>query len=72
MERQKPSDRLHWTGQEFFSPKEIAQWLGISAYTVCELCRHGLLQHARVGRRIRIKLEWAEAYMMASAREPRA
>jgi excisionase family DNA binding protein len=58
-------------GQEFFSPDEIAQCLGIAAYTVCELCRRGLLRHARVGRRIRIKREWAEAYMMASMREPR-
>ena len=71
MEREKSSDRSRRTGQEFFSPKEIALWLGVSTYTVCDLCRRGLLQHARVGRRIRIKLEWAEAYMMASARVPR-
>jgi excisionase family DNA binding protein len=57
--------------REFFSPEEIAQWLGISAYTVCELCRRGKIQHARVGRRIRIKRQWAEEYMMASARAPR-
>ena len=71
MEREKPSDRSHRSGQEFYSPKDTAQWLGIPTYTVCELCRRGLLQHARVGRQIRIKREWAEAYIMASARVPR-
>lgn len=58
--------------QEYFDPEEIARLLGIAAYTVRELCRRGKMQHVRVGRRIRIRREWAEAYMMASAREPRA
>lgn len=57
--------------QEFFSPEEIAQLLGIAAYTVRELCRRGKMRHARVGRRIRIKRQWAEEYMMVSARDPR-
>jgi excisionase family DNA binding protein len=57
--------------QEFFSPEEIADLLGIAAYTVRELCRRGLMRHARVGRRIRIKRQWAEEYMMTTAREPR-
>jgi excisionase family DNA binding protein len=58
-------------GQEFFTPEEIAQCLGISTYTVCELCRRGKIRHARVGRRIRIKRQWAEEYMMMSMRDPR-
>jgi excisionase family DNA binding protein len=57
--------------QEYFTPEEIADLLGIAAYTVRELCRRGLMQHARVGRRIRIKRQWAEEYMMSTAREPR-
>jgi excisionase family DNA binding protein len=57
--------------QEFFSPDEIAQLFGIAAYTVRELCRRGRMRHARVGRLIRIKREWADECMMASVREPR-
>jgi excisionase family DNA binding protein len=67
----RPPNKSHALGREFFSPEEIAQWLGISTYTVCDLCRRGKMQHAHVGRRIRIKRQWAEAYMMASARGPR-
>ena len=56
--------------QEFFSPEEIARLLGIAPYTVRELCRRGKMRHARVGRRIRIKRQWAEEYMSAREREP--
>ena len=56
--------------QEFYSPEQIGKMLGISTYTVQELCRSGKMHHTRWGRRIRIKREWAEKFMMASARNP--
>jgi excisionase family DNA binding protein len=57
--------------QEFFSPEDIACFMGIATYTVRELVRKGKLRHVRMGRMIRIKKEWADEYLSALTREPR-
>lgn len=54
----------------FFAPAEIAAYLGVSTYHVQELCRRGQLRHVKANRTIRIRLEWAEAYMAARERSP--
>jgi excisionase family DNA binding protein len=56
--------------QEFFSPAAIADYLGMSTYTVQDLCRRGELHHVKVGRAIRIRKAWADDYMTAHQREP--
>jgi excisionase family DNA binding protein len=56
--------------QEFFTPAEIAQYLGLSTYTVQDLCRRGELHHVKVGRAIRIRKQWADDYMTEREREP--
>jgi excisionase family DNA binding protein len=55
--------------QTFFTPKEIATYLGLSTYTVQQLCREGRLQHTRFkGNKIRIKKEWADQFMRSGER----
>jgi excisionase family DNA binding protein len=56
--------------QQYFAPSEIGTYMGVSTYHVQDLCRGGELRHVKVGRRIRIRLEWADAYMAAREREP--
>jgi excisionase family DNA binding protein len=56
--------------QGFFTPAEIAEYIGMSAYTVQDLCRRGKLRHVKAGRSIRIRREWADQYMAAHEREP--
>jgi excisionase family DNA binding protein len=55
--------------QGFFTPAEMAQYLGFSTYTVQDLCRRGELRHIKAGRAIRIPREWADAYMGRFERE---
>lgn len=62
-----PSSRLP---QGFYSPAEIAVYLGMSTYTVQDLCRRGELRHVKANRVIRIRREWADAYMAGHEREP--
>lgn len=56
--------------QDYFAPAEIAAYMGLSVYTVQDLCRRGLLRHSKLGRSIRIRRQWADAYMAARVREP--
>jgi excisionase family DNA binding protein len=56
--------------REFFAPAEIADYLGLSAYTIQDLCRRGVLHHVKLGRSIRIKKQWADAYMASQERKP--
>jgi excisionase family DNA binding protein len=56
--------------QGFFTPAEIAEYIGMSTYTVQDLCRRGELRHVKVGRSIRIRREWADQYMATHEREP--
>ena len=56
--------------REFFTPADIADYLGLATYTVQELCRRGELHHVKVGRAIRIRKAWADDYMTAREREP--
>jgi len=56
--------------QGFFTPAEIAAYIGMSTYTVQDLCRRGELRHVRAGRSIRIRREWADQYMAAHEHEP--
>ena len=56
--------------QGFFTPAEIAEYIGMSTYTVQDLCRRGELRHVKAGRSIRIRREWADQYMAAHEREP--
>src|SRR5690349_8710302 len=48
--------------QGFFTPAEIAAYIGMSTYTVQDLCRRGELRHVKAGRSIRIRREWADQY----------
>lgn len=54
----------------FFTPAEIAAYIGMSTYTVQDLCRRGELRHVKAGRSIRIRREWADQYMATHEREP--
>lgn len=54
----------------FFTPAEIAAYIGMSTYTVQDLCRRGELRHVKAGRSIRIRREWADQYMATYEREP--
>lgn len=56
--------------QGFFTPAEIAAYIGMSTYTVQDLCRRGALRHVKAGRSIRIRREWADQYMATHEREP--
>ena len=56
--------------QGFFTPAEIAAYIGMSTYTVQDLCRRGELRHVKAGRSIRIRREWADQYMATHEREP--
>jgi excisionase family DNA binding protein len=56
--------------QGFFTPAEIAEYLGFSTYTVQDLCRRGSLRHVKSGRSIRIRKQWADDYMASLEREP--
>jgi len=56
--------------QGFFTPAEIAVYIGMSTYTVQDLCRRGELRHVKAGRSIRIRREWADQYMAAREHEP--
>ena len=56
--------------QGFFTPAEIAVYMGMATYTVQELCRRGELRHVKVGRSIRIRREWADQFMADREREP--
>ena len=56
--------------QGFFTPAEIAAYIGMSTYTVQDLCRRGELRHVKAGRFIRIRREWADQYMATYEREP--
>lgn len=62
--------KLTSLSREFFSPAEIAAYLGLSTYTVQDLCRRGDLRNVKVGRVIRIRKIWADDYMEARQREP--
>src|SRR4051794_19221428 len=54
----------------FFTPAEIAVYIGMSTYTVQDLCRRGELRHVKAGRSIRIRREWADQYMSTHERQP--
>jgi excisionase family DNA binding protein len=54
----------------FFTSAEIAAYIGMSTYTVQDLCRRGELRHVKAGRSIRIRREWADQYMAAHEHEP--
>ncbi len=56
--------------QGFYTPAEIAAYLGFSTYTIQDLCRRGELRHVKAGRAIRIRREWADVYMGRLEREP--
>ena len=56
--------------QGFFTPAEIAGYIGMSTYTVQDLFRRGELRHVKAGRSIRIRREWADQYMTTREREP--
>jgi excisionase family DNA binding protein len=56
--------------REYFTPAEVAQYLGFSTNTVQDLCRRGELRHVKMGRSIRIRKAWADAYMAMLEREP--
>jgi excisionase family DNA binding protein len=65
----------HGTGtlqREFYTADEVADYLGVAVYTIRELCRCGKLQHLKLGRLIRIKKSWVDAFAESLTREPLA
>lgn len=48
--RSTPIDEL----PELLTPHEAAAWLGISLWSVYDLVRRGEIQHAKLGRHVRI------------------
>jgi excisionase family DNA binding protein len=56
--------------REFYTADEIADYLGLASCTIRELCRCGKLQHLKLGRLIRIKKAWADAFAETLIREP--
>jgi excisionase family DNA binding protein len=55
--------------REFYTADEIADYLGLAGCTIRELCRCGKLQHLKMGRLIRIKKVWADAFAESLTRE---
>lgn len=48
----------------FLNTQQAANYLGLSAHTVCVKCRNGSLQFARRGNGpYRFKREWLDAYL---------
>lgn len=56
--------------RDYFTPAEIGVYTGFSTYTIQELCRRGVVRHVRLGRSIRIRKPWADAFMATQEREP--
>jgi len=56
------------------SVKEAAEYLGVSAWTVYEYCRQGVIPHRRIGRRVLINREvlasWFREEELAKKRDP--
>ena len=56
--------------QDYFTPAEIGRFLGLSTYTIQEVCRRGEMRHVRFGRLIRIRRQWADQFMATRERQP--
>lgn len=50
------------------SVKEAAEYLGVSAWTVYEYCRQGVIPHRRIGRRVLINREVLASWFRDSER----
>lgn len=54
---------------EWLTPKEIANELKVSTWTVLEACRQGRLQSLKTGAHtVRIRREWLEAWIDGQTR----
>ena len=66
----RPARRGVVVAQDYFTPAEIGRFLGLSTYTIQEVCRRGEMRHVRFGRLIRIRRQWADQFMAARERQP--
>jgi excisionase family DNA binding protein len=48
---------------DILTPQEAADVLKVSASTITRLCARGELQHVRIGKLVRIRREWLDAYL---------
>jgi hypothetical protein len=61
------------TGSGWMDPRQAAYYTSSRVSTIRRVCRHGELQHIRIGHRngpIRTRAEWLDAWIMRGVQEP--
>jgi hypothetical protein len=61
------------TGSGWMDPRQAAYYTSSHVSTIRRVCRHGELQHIRIGHRngpIRTRAEWLDAWIMRGVQEP--
>jgi len=61
------------TGPGWMNPRQAAWYTSFCVATIRRVCRHGELQHVRIGHRtgpIRTRAEWLDAWIMRGVQEP--
>ena len=60
-------------GSRWMNARDAAYYTSSRVATIRRVCRHGELQHIRIGHRngpIRTRTEWVDAWMMRSVQDP--
>ena len=61
------------TGSGWINARQAAYYTSCCVSTIRRVCRHGELQHVRIGHRngpIRTRAEWLDAWIMRGVQEP--
>ena len=61
------------TGPGWMGARQAAYYTSCCVSTIRRVCRHGELQHVRIGHRygqIRTRAEWLDAWIMRGVQEP--
>jgi hypothetical protein len=61
------------TGPGWMGARQAAYYTSCRVATIRRVCRHGELQHVRIGHRngpIRTRAEWLDAWIMRGVQEP--
>ncbi len=61
------------TGPGWMNARQAAYYTSFHVSTIRRVCRHGELQHVRIGHRngpIRTRAEWLDAWIMRGVQEP--
>jgi hypothetical protein len=61
------------TGPGWMDARQAAYYTSCRVATIRRVCRHGELQHVRIGHRngpIRTRAEWLDAWIMRGVQEP--